>query len=104
MLKTVQDIENVTVSTKNGLPIRVADVATVSIGHDLRTGAATYNGEETVLGIAMMMMGENSKSIAQALTAKCRKSNVHYLKGWWSKRYITAVTWLIKPLKRWRKT
>ncbi|WP_336942500.1 CusA/CzcA family heavy metal efflux RND transporter [Acinetobacter modestus] len=73
MLKTVQDIENVTVSTKNGLPIRVADVATVSIGHDLRTGAAIYNGEETVLGIAMMMMGENSKSIAQALDSKMQE-------------------------------
>jgi cobalt-zinc-cadmium resistance protein CzcA len=104
MLKTVQDIENVTVSTKNGLPIRVADVATVSIGHDLRTGAATYNGEETVLGIAMMMMGENSKSIAQALDSKMQEIKRSLPKGWWSKRFMTAVTWLIKPLKRWRKT
>jgi Cu/Ag efflux pump CusA len=45
MLSTVEDIQNITVSVKNGLPIRVADVASVSIGHDLRTGAATYNGE-----------------------------------------------------------
>ncbi|MDW5429469.1 efflux RND transporter permease subunit, partial [Acinetobacter baumannii] len=45
MLSSVEDIQNITVSTKNGLPIRVADVANVSIGHDLRTGAATYNGE-----------------------------------------------------------
>lgn len=52
MLSSVEDIQNITVSTKNGLPIRVVDVANVSIGHDLRTGAATYNGEETVLGIA----------------------------------------------------
>ncbi|MCU4412652.1 CusA/CzcA family heavy metal efflux RND transporter [Acinetobacter sp. WU_MDCI_Axc73] len=66
-LNSIQDIENVMLSQKNGLPIRVADVATVSIGHDLRTGGATYNGEETVLGIAMMMMGENSKTVAQAL-------------------------------------
>jgi hypothetical protein len=60
-------------SQKNGLPIRVADVATVSIGHDLRTGGATYNGEETVLGIAMMMMGENSKTVAQALDHKMQE-------------------------------
>ncbi len=70
MLSSIQDIENVTLETKSGLPIRVSDVAKVSIGHDLRTGGATYNGEETVLGIAMMMMGENSKTVAQALDAK----------------------------------
>ncbi|MEN8548199.1 CusA/CzcA family heavy metal efflux RND transporter [Acinetobacter soli] len=70
MLSSIQDIENVTIETKSGLPIRVSDVAKVSIGHDLRTGGATYNGEETVLGIAMMMMGENSKTVAQALDAK----------------------------------
>ncbi len=72
-LDTIQDIENVMLSQKNGLPIRVADVATVSIGHDLRTGGATYNGEETVLGIAMMMMGENSKTVAQALDHKMQE-------------------------------
>ncbi|MBJ9984059.1 CusA/CzcA family heavy metal efflux RND transporter [Acinetobacter sp. S40] len=72
-LNTIQDIENVMLSQKNGLPIRVADIATVSIGHDLRTGGATYNGEETVLGIAMMMMGENSKTVAQALDDKMQE-------------------------------
>lgn len=72
-LNSIQDIENVMLSQKNGLPIRVADVATVSIGHDLRTGGATYNGEETVLGIAMMMMGENSKTVAQALDHKMQE-------------------------------
>ena len=41
LLSSVQDIENVTISTKNGLPIQVSDVASVSIGHDLRTGGAT---------------------------------------------------------------
>ncbi|KAA8735254.1 CusA/CzcA family heavy metal efflux RND transporter [Acinetobacter qingfengensis] len=73
ILSTVQDIENVNVTTKNGLPIRVADVAQVSIGHDLRTGGATYNGEETVLGIAMMMMGENSKTVSQAIDQKVKE-------------------------------
>lgn len=73
MLTSIQDIQNVTVTTKNGLPIRVADVASVSIGHDLRTGGATYNGQETVLGIAMMMMGENSKTIAKAIDQKVQE-------------------------------
>lgn len=73
MLTSIQDIQNATVATKNGLPIRVADVASVSIGHDLRTGGATYNGQETVLGIAMMMMGENSKTIAKAIDQKVQE-------------------------------
>ncbi len=73
MLTSMQDIQNVTAATKNGLPIRVADVASVSIGHDLRTGGATYNGQETVLGIAMMMMGENSKTIAKAIDDKVQE-------------------------------
>lgn len=72
-LTDIKAIQNVSISNKNGFPIRVADVATVSIGHDLRTGAATYNGEETVLGIAMMMMGENSRTVAQAVDAKLKQ-------------------------------
>ena len=72
-LNNIEAIQNVSIANKNGFPIRVADVATVSIGHDLRTGAATYNGEETVLGIAMMMMGENSRSVAQAVNAKLQQ-------------------------------
>lgn len=72
-LTDIKAIQNVSIANKNGFPIRVADVATVSIGHDLRTGAATYNGEETVLGIAMMMMGENSRTVAQAVDAKLKQ-------------------------------
>lgn len=81
MLSTVEDIQNITVSVKNGLPIRVTDIATVAIGHDLRTGAATYNGEETVLGIAMMMMGENSRTVAQAVDAKIQEIQSTLPKG-----------------------
>lgn len=72
-LNSVSDIENITLTTKQGYPIRVSDIAKVSIGHDLRTGAATYNGEETVLGIAMMMMGENSRTVAKAVDAKVQE-------------------------------
>ena len=81
LLSSIQDIGNVTISTKNGLPIRVSDVASVSIGHDLRTGGATYNGEETVLGTAMMMMGENSKSVAQAVDQKVQAIQQSLPKG-----------------------
>lgn len=69
-LNDVSDIANISLSSTTGTAIRVADVAKVSIGHDLRTGAATYNGHETVMGIAMMMMGENSRHVASAIDAK----------------------------------
>ncbi|WP_111893789.1 efflux RND transporter permease subunit [Acinetobacter sp. MB5] len=81
VLNSLQDIENISVANKNGLPIRVADVARVSIGHDLRTGGATYNGQETVLGIAMMMMGENSRTVAQAVHAKMQQIQNSLPKG-----------------------
>ena len=80
-LNTLEDIQNISIANKNGYPIRVADVATVSIGHDLRTGAATYNGEETVLGIAMMMMGENSRTVAQAIDEKVQTIQQSLPKG-----------------------
>ncbi|MEG2434098.1 MAG: efflux RND transporter permease subunit, partial [Acinetobacter sp.] len=80
-LNSIEDIQNVSIAHKNGFPIRVADVATVSIGHDLRTGGATYNGEEAVLGIAMMMMGENSRTVAKAVDAKVKEVQQSLPKG-----------------------
>ncbi|MFC2995858.1 efflux RND transporter permease subunit [Acinetobacter sichuanensis] len=80
-LNSLSDIENISIANKNGYPIRVADIATVSVGHDLRTGAATYNGEEAILGIAMMMMGENSRTVAQAIDAKVQSIQSSLPKG-----------------------
>lgn len=69
-LRSVADIENVVVKSVNGTPVRVKDVADVAIGKELRTGAATRDGHETVLGTAMMLLGENSRSVAQAVGNK----------------------------------
>ncbi|TXJ10283.1 MAG: CusA/CzcA family heavy metal efflux RND transporter [Acinetobacter sp.] len=80
-LNSLADIENILVSNNAAYPIRVADIATVTIGHDLRTGAATYNGEETVLGIAMMMMGENSRTVALAIEQKIQEIQKSLPKG-----------------------
>lgn len=66
----LSDIENTMLGSPNGSPIRVGDIAQVSIGHDLRTGGATYNGKETVLGVAMMAMGGNSQTVSKAVDAK----------------------------------
>ncbi|WP_313042535.1 CusA/CzcA family heavy metal efflux RND transporter [Acinetobacter sp.] len=80
-LNTISDIENTMIDSPNGSPIRVGDIAQVSIGHDLRTGGATYNGEETVLGIAMMAMGQNSRTVSKAVDSKIKDIQTSLPKG-----------------------
>lgn len=69
-LLTLDDIRNTAISSANGIPIKVSDVASVQFGRELRTGAATLNGRETVLGIALMTMGANSREVAQAVAKR----------------------------------
>ena len=69
-LKTIGDIEDVVVKNIDHAPIKIKDIAEVGIGKELRTGAATQGGEETVLGTAMMLVGENSRAVAQAVAQK----------------------------------
>ena len=71
----LQALSNVVLDTRNGTPIRVQDVATVSIGSDLRTGAATQNGEEVVLGTVFMLMGENSREVSLAVANRLAEVN-----------------------------
>lgn len=74
-LQTFADIENVVVANRGDVPIRIADLADVAIGKELRTGAATRNGAETVLGTAVMLIGENSREVAQAVGKKLAEIN-----------------------------
>lgn len=74
-LDNISDIENVIVSNHTGVKVRIGDLAQVAIGKELRTGAATQNGQETVLGTAMMLMGENSRTVARALAIKLEEIN-----------------------------
>jgi cobalt-zinc-cadmium resistance protein CzcA len=69
-LKTVEDIANTVIAKRDDAPVRIKDVANVHLGKERRTGAATYNGEETVLGSAMMLIGENSRVVAKAMADK----------------------------------
>ncbi|KTE16831.1 efflux RND transporter permease subunit [Sphingopyxis sp. H115] len=61
-----RDLSQIIVTTRGGVPIRIADVADVAIGSGLRTGAATENGEEVVLATVSMLIGENPRVVAQA--------------------------------------
>lgn len=68
-LQNIADIENVVVANRDGAPVKIADIAGVAIGRELRTGAATRDGKETVLGTAMMLVGENSRAVAREVAA-----------------------------------
>ena len=69
-VKTIEDIEKIILAKRDEITIRISDVADVNLGAPLRTGAATENGREVVLGTAMMLMGENSQEVAQRVGKK----------------------------------
>ena len=67
----VEQIGNIVITAKDGVPIRVRDVADVQTGHEIRLGAVTAHGRgEAVLGLGFMLMGENSHEVTWALKNK----------------------------------
>ncbi|MER2266201.1 efflux RND transporter permease subunit [Methylobacterium oxalidis] len=69
-LESMGEIENVLVTTRGGVPVRIKDIAEVRIGRDLRTGSASEDGQEVVVGTALMLIGENSRTVAAGVDAK----------------------------------
>ncbi|MBI6709320.1 CusA/CzcA family heavy metal efflux RND transporter [Pseudomonas syringae] len=74
-LGTVDDIANIVITNVQGTPIRISSVAEVGIGKEMRSGAATENGREVVLGTVFMLIGENSRTVSQAVAAKLAEIN-----------------------------
>lgn len=74
-VKTIEEINSIVVTLRDELPIRIKDIAQVTLGASLRSGAATKNGKETVLGTAMMLMGENSREVSQRVADKLIEVN-----------------------------
>ncbi len=72
---SADDLANIVLTNAGGVPVRVKDVAQVEVGRELRTGAATSDGNETVLGTVFMLMGENSRTVAKAVAAKLEDVN-----------------------------
>ncbi|MES2525499.1 MAG: CusA/CzcA family heavy metal efflux RND transporter [Bdellovibrionota bacterium] len=69
-----KDIENVPIKVlENFKTLRVGDVASVSIGKPLRTGAATFNGKESVVGTVLMLLGENSRDVAHRVDIRIKE-------------------------------
>ena len=69
-LLSVEDIGKVIITERDSVPIKIQDVANIGIGKELRSGAATQNGKETVLGTAMMLVGANSRTVARDVAKK----------------------------------
>jgi cobalt-zinc-cadmium resistance protein CzcA len=72
---SVDEIRDIVIRTERDVPIRVRDVAEVLLGKELRTGAATENGREVVLGTVFMLMGENSRTVSQRVGMKLAEVN-----------------------------
>jgi Cu(I)/Ag(I) efflux system membrane protein CusA/SilA len=68
--ETLQQIENTVVVTRQGVPVRVRDVAQVQIGPAFRRGGLDYNGHEAVGGVVVMRFGENPRDVIERLKAK----------------------------------
>lgn len=74
-VRNIEEIGQIIVGHRQGVPIYVTDVAEVLLGEELRTGAATENGQEVVLGTVFMLMGENSRTVSQRVAAKIAEVN-----------------------------
>ncbi|TKR53384.1 CusA/CzcA family heavy metal efflux RND transporter [Allopusillimonas ginsengisoli] len=81
-VQSIQDIEDIIVASVQGeRPIRVGDIAQVVQGRELRTGAATENGREVVLGTVFMLIGENSRAVSLAVDQKMEEINRNLPQG-----------------------
>lgn len=69
-VKNFEEIGSIVITAKDGVPIRIQDVADVGIGEELRSGSASKNGRETVIGTAMMLIGANSRTVSSAVHEK----------------------------------
>ena len=72
-VSTMEEIRDIVIRTEHGVPVRIKDVAEVLLGKELRTGAATENGKEVVLGTVFMLLGENSRTVSQRVAAKLKE-------------------------------
>ncbi|MFZ6862997.1 CusA/CzcA family heavy metal efflux RND transporter [Undibacterium sp. Ji67W] len=74
-VRSLDDMRDTILNNVQGVPIRVRDIAEVAIGRELRTGAATENGREVVLGTVFMLIGENSRAVSAAVAKRMVEIN-----------------------------
>lgn len=71
----LDDIRKIVIGSNRGIPVYIQDVAEVALGKELRNGAATRNGKETVLGTVFMLKGENSRTVSLRVAQKMKEIN-----------------------------
>jgi cobalt-zinc-cadmium resistance protein CzcA len=74
-IESREEIAEIVVGSRSGTPIYVRDVAQVHVGRELRTGSASENGEEVVVGTALMLIGANSRTVSQAVDERMTEVN-----------------------------
>src|SRR4029450_6302650 len=74
-LKSAEEISNIVLTTRDGAPIYVRDIAEVALGKELRTGAAPHNSHEVVMGTVFMLLGENSRAVSRAVAHRLEEIN-----------------------------
>ncbi|MBQ0732131.1 MAG: CusA/CzcA family heavy metal efflux RND transporter [Oleispira antarctica] len=74
-LNNLEEIAQLVVTRRDDAPVRIKDLAEVKYGKELRTGSATFNSKETVLGTAFMLLGENSRTVSKAVAKKLIEIN-----------------------------
>ena len=74
-LEGIADIGQVVVAVRSGVPLRLNEIAEIGHGRELRSGAATENGREVVLGTVLMLVGENSREVATRVAERLVKVN-----------------------------
>jgi len=79
--KTLEELRQIIITQRHGVSVRVGDVADVIIGNELRTGAATQDGKEVVLGTVFMLIGENSRNVSNAVAERLENINASLPEG-----------------------
>lgn len=98
----ISDIEKIIVANRDGIPVTISQVAEVGFGKQLRTGAATLDGEETVLGTVVMLLGGNSRTVSEAVSAKLVEINKTLPKGVIAEAVYNRTVLVDKPLRLYR--
>lgn len=98
-LKSLEDISQLVIAKRDDGPVRVKDVADVAIGKQLRTGAATQDGNEVVLGTVMMLVGQNSRTVSQQVASRLDEINLRLPSGVVAEANYNRTTLVDKTIK-----
>ncbi|RVT45998.1 CusA/CzcA family heavy metal efflux RND transporter [Rheinheimera sediminis] len=98
-LQSLEDISQLVIAKRDDGPVRVKDVADVAIGKQLRTGAATQDGNEVVLGTVMMLLGQNSRTVSQQVASRLEEINLRLPQGVLAEANYNRTTLVDKTIK-----